>query len=227
MRRSWDANADAWTEAVRKGYIPSRRAGTEDAIVDAVTAHPPGRALDVGCGEGWLARVLSARGWDVLGTDGSEPLIRQARDRGEGRFLTLGYEEMMRDPATIQGPWDAVVCNFSLLGPELEPLLRTLAGTLAPGGRLLIQTAHPWTAYADTPYEDGWCTETFEDFGVPFAEPMPWFFRTLGSWVAAIGRSGLDLVEFRVPVHPDTGQPLSLILVAGRPGEHAPEWEQD
>jgi SAM-dependent methyltransferase len=226
MRRSWDANAAAWTEAVRGGYIPSRRAGTEDAIYDAVIAHAPGRLLDVGCGEGWLARKLAEQGWDALGVDGSEALIREAQ-AGGARFLCLSYEEMARDPAPVAGPWDAIVCNFSLLGEELDPLLATLRAVLAPAGRLLIQTAHPWTSYAETPYEDGWCTETFEAFGVEFAEPMPWYFRTLGSWMAAIGRAGLALVEFRVPVHPDTEQPLSLILVAGHPGEHPPEWEQE
>ena len=33
LARSWEANAAAWTAAVRGRLIPSRRAGTDEAVV--------------------------------------------------------------------------------------------------------------------------------------------------------------------------------------------------
>ena len=43
---------------------------------------------------------------------------------------------------------------------------------------------------------------------------MPWFYRTLGSRTAALRASGYRLREVREPAHPETREPLSLLLVA-------------
>ncbi|WP_221176052.1 class I SAM-dependent methyltransferase [Brevibacillus nitrificans] len=38
---------------------------------DEIIRYRPSRVLDVGCGEGWLARTLNEEGIDVVGIDGS------------------------------------------------------------------------------------------------------------------------------------------------------------
>jgi 2-polyprenyl-3-methyl-5-hydroxy-6-metoxy-1,4-benzoquinol methylase len=213
LRESWDRNAAAWTDAVRGGHIPSRRAGTDAAVVEAAARLGGRRVLDVGCGEGWLARALAERGFAVTGIDGSAELVERARAAGGGTFRTLRYEEAEADPARLDGPYDTIVCNFALLGERVAPLLRALAAALARGGRVLVQTVHPFTACGDAPYRDGWRTEDFAGFDRPFPAAMPWYFRTVGSWVAAAREAGLRLAELEEPTHPDTGRPLSLILV--------------
>ena len=45
---------------------------------------PPGRALDVGCGEGADAVWLASRGWTVLGVDVSEVALERAREHSAG-----------------------------------------------------------------------------------------------------------------------------------------------
>jgi 2-polyprenyl-3-methyl-5-hydroxy-6-metoxy-1,4-benzoquinol methylase len=214
LRESWTANADAWTDVVREGRIESRRAGTDAAVLDAVLALRPDRVLDVGCGEGWLCRALADRGVRAVGLDGSAELVGRAREAGREEYHHLPYERIEEAPERVGGGFDAMVCNFSLLDEALVPLLSALRALAAVDGTLVIQTAHPWTARGDAPYEDGWRTETFESFGNAFARPMPWYYRTLESWVAAVAAAGWSVDAIREPRHPETGMPLSLILVA-------------
>ncbi len=209
---SWSRNADAWTRTVREGGIESRRLVTDAAIVRTVLERRPERVLDLGCGEGWLARALAGQGIGVVGIDVSPELVAAARRAGGGEFHAVAYEALAADPSLARGEYDVVVCNFSLLDEHLQPLLAVLRHVLRPGGALVIQTVHPWTAAGEGPYEDGWRTETFVGFGEGFAAPMPWYFRTLSSWTAVLAAAGYALADLREPLHPNTGRPASLIL---------------
>lgn len=218
LAQSWRANADAWTRVVREGRIESRRLATDAAILSAILDQSPRRVLDVGCGEGWLCRALSAYGIEAVGVDGSASLIESARVAGGGHFQVLSYEELAIHPErVVRSDFDVVVCNFALLQEDLAPLLRALYSLLRPGGVLAMQTVHPWSARAEGPYADGWRTETFAAFGAEFPESMPWYFRTLSSWVGVLHQAGYRIDELREPAHPQTTDPLSLLLIAERP----------
>jgi len=212
IERSWNANADAWTAAVRGGAIASRALGTDAAIVDAIVARRPRRVLDVGCGEGWLARALSARGIDVTGLDGSPALVETARAAGGGTFHVCDYGSLATAPGLVGERYDVIVCNFALLAEDIAPILRALSDHLTPTGSLLIQTVHPWVARGEGAYSDGWRTETFAGMGDGFVEPMPWYFRTLESWIGVLVSGGLRLDGVREPRHSQTGDPLSLLI---------------
>ena len=212
IANSWTDNAAAWTQVVRDGLIPSRQAGTDAAILSACVALARGPVLDVGCGEGWLVRELAARGVAATGVDVSAPLIERARELGGGTFVVATYHALESDPTLATGPWCGIVCNFSLLGDPLHPVLSTLRHRLAPGGRLLVQTVHPWTARGDGPYRSEWRTESFDRFVVSFPASMPWYYRTLASWLGQFALAGLQVVELDEPVHPESGAPLSLLF---------------
>ncbi len=208
---SWTENALAWTQVVRDGLIPSRTAGTDQAIIGAAASLAPGPILDIGCGEGFLVRELALRGIEAHGIDLSAPLIEQARAAG-GSFSVLTYDEVQHDATAVPGPWRAIVCNFSLLGDPLHLLLAALRLRLAPSGVLLVQTVHPWSARGDAPYRSEWRTETFDAFAIAFPSPMPWYFRTLGSWHREFEMAGLRVTQIQEPLHPITGAPLSLLF---------------
>ena len=221
LKASWDANAAAWTTVVREKRIPSRRAGTDRAIVETCAGLAPRTVLDVGCGEGWLARELALRGSTVTGVDGSAELIARAREAGGGpRYERLDYDTLASSPTAVAGPFDLIVGNASLLAERIEPLLASLKARLAPDGALVVQTLHPWqAAQAEPPYEDGWRTEHFDKVeGGGFRVPMPWYFRTVESWTATFAASGLAVERIREPRDPETARLLSIIFVcrAGR-----------
>lgn len=213
-RKSWDANAALWVDAVRERRIQSRNTGTDDAIVDAVRRLGAGRVLDVGCGEGWLVRRLAAEaGCAATGADGSADLIAAARDEDKaGTYHHLTYDQIIADPAVLGGPFDAVICNFALLAENIGPLLKALAGLLASDGTLVIQTLHPCFVHGDYAYADGWRSETFASLATGDWQPMPWYFRRLETWTRELNAAGLLITNCTEPADPGTGEPLSLIL---------------
>jgi len=211
LLQSWQDNAEAWTAAVRSGAIESRRLVTDAAILAAVLARQPVRTLDLGCGEGWLVRALAERGHHPVGVDGSAPLVAAAVESG-GVILPLSYAELIAEPARAGSGFDLVVANFALLDDDIVPLLTALRRIMTPAGALLIQTLHPLAA--GPPYCDGWRTEDFCGFGDACWAPMPWYFRTIGSWLEVLKAAGFVLQSLREPVHPKDQRPLSLLLEA-------------
>lgn len=220
LNKSWDANAQAWTATVRDRGIESRRVATDQAIVDAVLRLSPGAVLDVGCGEGWLCRELRACGITCTGVDGSSELIEAAQTADpDSLYHLLSYADFNRlADVTARNHFDVAVCNFSLLHDDIRAILDAVRGVLRPGGVLLVQTVHPWTASGEAEYVDGWRAEDFAWSARLFPQSMPWYFRTLESWIQAL--SGSDFLIGRVaePLHPEQGRPLSLLLSAIRPG---------
>lgn len=211
--RSWHRNAEPWTTAVREARIDSRRLVTDRAVVDTVTALAPCSALDIGCGEGWLARALAAQGIDVIGVDTVPALIERAREAGGGDFRPLSYADIAA--GRLERRVDLVVCNFSLLGDQsVTGLLAAVPALLNPHGTLVVQTLHPLAACGDQPYEDGWRRGSWDGFDPTFTDPAPWYFRTLSGWVDLLRRCGLRVQTLREPLHPATRRPASVIFVA-------------
>ncbi|BBP76097.1 hypothetical protein PHLH7_22010 [Pseudomonas sp. Ost2] len=212
LLQSWHHNAHAWIDAVRSGAIESRRQVTDQAILPAVLGRQPERVLDLGCGEGWLLRALAQRAINAVGVDGDVTLVEAARAAGSAQVHLASYEELVAATVDIGRDYELICANFALLHQDIIPLLAAMSALLAPGGALVIQTLHPWTAAAGD-YQDGWRTETFDGFKGQW-QPMPWYFRTLSSWLNALDMAGLRLATLQEPQHPQSPVPQSLLLVA-------------
>ncbi len=214
LLQSWHHNARSWIEAIRTGAIESRLKVTDQAILLAVLSRQPGLVLDLGCGEGWLLRALTERGITAVGVDGDATLVEAARAAGSLQVHVGSYDELVEQTVDIGSDYDLICANFALLHQDIIPLLATLNGLLAPGGALVIQTLHPWVAAAGD-YQDGWREETFAGFKGQW-QPMPWYLRTLSSWINALDMAGFQLAGLQEPQHPQSPVPQSLLLVAER-----------
>ncbi|MEX3773091.1 class I SAM-dependent methyltransferase [Pseudomonas sp. MYb118] len=212
LLQSWQHNAQAWIEAVRGGAIDSRVQVTDRAILLAILGRQPERVLDLGCGEGWLLRVLAERGITAVGVDGDATLVQAARAAGAATVHLATYEQLVEAAVDIGRDYELICANFALLHQDIIPLLAAMHALLAPAGALVIQTLHPWVAAAGD-YQDGWREETFAGFKGQW-QPMPWYMRTLSSWINALDMAGLRLTGLQEPQHPQSAMPQSLLLVA-------------
>lgn len=110
---------------------------------------PPGRALDVGCGEGADAVWLASHGWDVLGIDVSEVALFRARAQTEELDGTVAERlewrqvDLLASPE-LPGGLDLVSIQFlHLPDPERARVFRSLADLVGVGGTLLIVAHDP------------------------------------------------------------------------------------
>jgi SAM-dependent methyltransferase len=108
-------------------------------LLAEVASLPPGRALDVGCGEGADAIWLARNGWTVTATDISEVAVTRAREAAE---LAGAVVEWVRGDALQTafpaGSFDLVSMQYPALPKAAgEAAVRALLDTVRPGGLLL------------------------------------------------------------------------------------------
>ncbi|MBM6404404.1 class I SAM-dependent methyltransferase [Phycicoccus sp. CSK15P-2] len=106
----------------------------------------PGRALDVGCGEGADAVWLTRRGWEVTGIDPSVVALGRARLHAESAGVRVTWRHGTLAGLDLPaGGFDLVSAFYAVLEKDTQPLGR-LTSLVAPGGTLLV-VHHDTSAY--------------------------------------------------------------------------------
>jgi SAM-dependent methyltransferase len=125
------------------------------ALADIAAELEPGRALDLGCGEGGDAVWLAQRGWGVTGVDLSATAVARGRAAAAAAGLSPDRIELVAaDLATwtSDNAYDLVTASFLHSWPVLIPreeILRRATSFVAPGGYLLVvahAAAPPWAS---------------------------------------------------------------------------------
>jgi SAM-dependent methyltransferase len=129
----------AWDERYRSrdlvwGVAPNRFLAEEAAGL------PPGRALDLACGEGRNALWLAERGWRVTGVDFSGVAVDRARSLATERGVEVDWVEadVVEWPPPPEA-FDLVIVFYLHLPAALRRRVMGHAeAALAPGGNLLV-----------------------------------------------------------------------------------------
>jgi SAM-dependent methyltransferase len=139
MADSWETHAGWWQEHFTDGVD----AEYEEQILPIAEAQlgATTRLLDVGCGEGQLARRVAALGPWTVGVDPTAGQLATAARRGGGVRYTRGAAERL---PFADGAFDGVVVCLTLehLDP-FEPAVHEVARVLAPGGVFCLFLNHP------------------------------------------------------------------------------------
>lgn len=173
------------------------------------------RVLDLGCGEGQVARRAVAGGArSVVGIDAAAAQVGEAARRGGGAGYVRGRVERLPFPAAA---FDAVVtCLVLEHVADLDAALDEVARVLAPGGRFVVLVNHPLfqtpgSGWVDDrildPPEQYWRvgpylpeTLSFED--VDAGVRLPFFHRPLSHYVNGLAERGLLVTHMDEPAPP-------------------------
>jgi SAM-dependent methyltransferase len=128
----------AWDE--RYAAEPLVWSSGPNQFVATLESLPPGRALDLACGEGRNAIWLASLGWSVTGVDFSAVAIDKART------LSRDVEWVVGDVLTFEGSgYDlAVLAYLQVSADDRRAAVRRAWDCLAAGGRLFV-VAHDST----------------------------------------------------------------------------------
>jgi SAM-dependent methyltransferase len=137
-------DADAWDE--RYAAEPLVWSSGPNQFVEAELRDlPPGRALDLACGEGRNAIWLASLGWSVTAVDFSSVAIEKARSRSSEQ-ARAAVEWVVADVLAFEGSgFDlALLAYLQLPEDERRTAVRRAWESLVPGGHLFV-VAHDST----------------------------------------------------------------------------------
>ena len=135
----WDEHAQWWINGFTNGADPEY----EEQIIPMAVEELAGfnKILDVGCGDGQIARALAHQGSEVLGIDPTQLHIDIAKERAGGpTYLLGGATELPVDDASM----DAVIaCLVFEHIDEMDAAVAEVARVLRPGGQFSFFLNHP------------------------------------------------------------------------------------
>lgn len=142
----------AWEQEARNWIAWARRPGHDifpryaPSFFDGILPPAGGLTLEIGCGEGRVARALAARAHNVVALDASPTLARAAREAdARSAYLVADATALPFADATFQ----TVVAYNSLQAmtefADMAQAVREAGRVLAPAGRFVLCVAHPMT----------------------------------------------------------------------------------
>jgi SAM-dependent methyltransferase len=206
----WERHSAWWQQTFTEGAD----AEYEQQVLPLVEhgLHGAQRVLDVGCGEGQVARRIARLGADVVGIDPSLSQVRAAHDRGRPpRFVQARAEQL----PCLTAAFDAVLVCLALEHVDpFEPAINEIARVLVPGGRFLLLLTHPLLQTPGSGWvENGGSGESYwrvgpylrDDVAIDEVAPGVYFefaHRPLSRYVHAMGEAGLLIEDMVEPTPP-------------------------
>jgi 2-polyprenyl-3-methyl-5-hydroxy-6-metoxy-1,4-benzoquinol methylase len=181
--------------------------------------------LDAGCGEGYLARILAARGARVTGIDLAPRLIALARAKDPMGAIDYRVADLSAPLPEAAGRFDAVASYMVLNDVEdYRGFAATLGAVLKPGGRAVLALNNPYAYVVRKRIADYFATGTTHPCGLAASGiKVSSYHRTLGEYLDAFLGAGLHLTKLV-----DLDSPaVAADRAAGRPvpeGEELPHF---
>ena len=103
----------------------------------------PETILDLACGEGSFAILMSKEGYQVTGADRSESMLRIARERAEEEQVQVEFLNVDMRSLTFNDKFDLITCWFDSLNyllelQELEQTFQGVSRSLKYGGLFIF-----------------------------------------------------------------------------------------
>jgi SAM-dependent methyltransferase len=138
MREAWDRQAEHWTRWARTPGHDSFTQFHGERFFELLPP-PAGLAVDLGAGEGRVARRLRARGYDIVEVEGSAALA--CANRGHGGCVV--HADVAHLPLRTNVARLAIAFMSMQDVDDMAGAITEAARILQPGGHLVMAIVHP------------------------------------------------------------------------------------
>jgi SAM-dependent methyltransferase len=208
---AWEVHAQWWQDEFTDGADPEYVEQILPIVASALGDRT--HVLDVGTGEGQLARHLRAVGVDrVTGIDPSANQLRVAVERGGGARYARGAAAALPFPdATFDG---VVACLVFEHIEAVDAAIAEVGRVLAPGGVFLFLLNHPLLQAPGSGWIDDhileeqywrigpYLDESFEEEEIAPGVRLPFIHRPMSRYVNTLAANGLLLHRMLEPPPP-------------------------
>jgi len=122
---------------------------TPPEVMEFIREHPPGKALDLGCGTGTNAITLARHGWQATGVDFVPKAIRAARRKAAEAGLKIDfYVADVTDLSFLPGHYDYILdigCLFTLNEKDRRAYAQSVFRLLRSRGWYMLYAWMPRT----------------------------------------------------------------------------------
>jgi SAM-dependent methyltransferase len=137
-------NPEGWRTLFNRIYsspTPGFNTNPNALLVTAVDGRIPGRALDVGMGQGRNAVFLAMKGWDVTGFDVSDEGLRIAQRNAERAGVKLNAVLQSDDHFDFGTErWDLIVIAYTPVPLTIATYVEKLHRSLRRGGLVVVES---------------------------------------------------------------------------------------
>ena len=219
--KAWDRGAEEWFTRYTEFGDLNRQYVIDPTIFRILGRVERKRILDAGCGNGYLCRLLSKKGAQMVGVDVSARSIGIAEDFEREEAMSIEYHVGSICNLTMfdNKAFDAVVSNLVLQDlQDIDRAMKELHRVLRLEGRLVFSIMHP--CFSSSPVH-GWVRkpvdsdrkedrlywkvdryfdrsiEEWQYFDLP---PLYSFHRPLSDYMKALLHNGFTITDFEEPV---------------------------
>ena len=108
-------------------------------LVQLLELQPGMSICELGCGPGWMTRMLARHGLDAVGYDISPGMIEIAREQADAEGVEARFEVADMEELDAGGRFDACVVYDALHhSPRADLVIGSARRALRPGGRFLL-----------------------------------------------------------------------------------------
>jgi ubiquinone/menaquinone biosynthesis C-methylase UbiE len=130
-KKNYNLHAKSFAE-----YAKIYRGGFEKKIEQFSKQFKKGsRILDIGCGSGRDAKYFSDKGFEVVGIDLSEELIKICQETSKGTFMLMDFEKIEFPDHSFDGVW-AIASLVHVPKKNLSKALRKIKKIIKKNGHI-------------------------------------------------------------------------------------------
>lgn len=136
MSNGWNESAEAWIKDMGERGDRGREFVLDPALSKLIDAGDYKNALDVGCGEGRMCRMLQRYGIETIGLDPTLALLERAQQLdAQGKYI----EGIAENLPFADNHFELVLSCMSLIDiADYRAAIKEMVRVLKPGGDLLI-----------------------------------------------------------------------------------------